>query len=183
LNRCVNNIETHAMRQELLFQPEASEFEAETLAGQIETGSGEHETGPQSLRRSRAAAGRRGAEAAVEQARDRTSLIVPWKRSNKAARSGGGGRGGKEARSEGWQMAGNAPGAGLDQAHPASRLPADRRCRGATSATARSRPTSRRSPVRESGTPGSVRGGREQSLSLPRPSLIRFLDVRRSVNC
>ncbi len=43
----------------------------------------------------RAAAGRRGAEAAAEQARSWTSLVVPVKRPNKAARSGGGGRGGK----------------------------------------------------------------------------------------
>ena len=40
-----------------------------------------------------------------------------------------------------------------------------RRCRGATSATARSRPTSGRSPVRDSRTPGSVRG----ALSNGRP--------------
>src|SRR5271165_5680397 len=45
----------------------------------------------------RAAAGRRGAEAAVEQARSRTSLVVLAKRPNKAAMSGGGGRGGKGA--------------------------------------------------------------------------------------
>src|SRR5271157_166545 len=44
-----------------------------------------------------------------------------------------------------------------DQASCTRRLPADRRC-GATSALARSRPTSGKSPVRESRTPGSVRG-------------------------
>src|SRR5208337_3572390 len=105
----------------------------------------------------RAAAGRRGAEAAVEQARSRTSLVVLAKRPNKAAMSGGGGRGGKGARSEGWQTTGDAPGAEPDQASCTRRLPADRRC-GTTSALARSRPTSGKSPVRESRTPGSVRG-------------------------
>ena len=44
-----------------------------------------------------------------------------------------------------------------EQASCTRRLPADRRC-GATSALARSRPTSGKSPVRESRTPGSVRG-------------------------
>ena len=78
--------------------------------------------------RSRAAAGRRGAEAAVEQARGRTSLVVPMKRPNKPARSGGGGRGGKGARSEGWQTTGDAPGAVPDSASDPRRLPADRRC-------------------------------------------------------
>src|SRR5271166_2960324 len=74
-------------------------------------GTWETSSGPQSLWRSRAAAGRRGAEAAVEQARSRTSLVVLVKRPNKAAMSGGGGRGGKGARSEGWQTTGDAPGA------------------------------------------------------------------------
>src|SRR5271166_5120119 len=99
----------------------------------------------------RAAAGRRGAEAAVEQARSRTSLVVLAKRPNKAATSGGGGRGGKGARSEGGQTTGDAPGAEPDQASCTRRLPADRRC-GTTSALARSRPTSGKSPVRESRT-------------------------------
>src|SRR5271166_4370636 len=54
-------------------------------------GTWETSSGPQSLWRSRAAAGRRGAEAAVEQARSRTSLVVLVKRPNKAAMSGGGG--------------------------------------------------------------------------------------------
>ena len=67
--------------------------------------------------RCRATAGRRGAEAAVEQARSRTSLVVPMKHPNKAARSGGGGRGGKGARSEGWQTVGGAPDTELEQAH------------------------------------------------------------------
>src|SRR5271165_6296654 len=83
----------------------------------------------------RAVAGRRGAEAAVEQARSRTSLVVLVKRPNKAAMSGGGGRGGKGARSEGWQTTGDAPGAEPDQASCTRRLPADRRC-GTTSALA-----------------------------------------------
>ncbi len=43
-----------------------------------------------------------------------TSLVVLAKRPNKAAMSGGGGRGGKGARSEGWQMTGDAPGAEPD---------------------------------------------------------------------
>ena len=120
-------------------------------------GTWETSSGPQSLWRSRAAAGRRGAEAAAEQARSWTSLVVPAKRPNKAAMSGGGGRGGKGARSAGWQTTGDAPGAEPDQASCTRRLPADRRC-GATSALARSRPTSGKSPVRESRTPGSVRG-------------------------
>ena len=110
-------------------------------------GTWETSSGPQSLWRSRAAAGRRGAEAAAEQARSRTSLVVLAKRPNKAAMSGGGGRGGKGARSEGWQTTGDAPGAEPDQASCTRRLPADRRC-GATSALARSRPTSGKSPVR-----------------------------------
>ena len=107
--------------------------------------------------RSRAAAGRRGADAAAEQARGRTSLVVPMKRPNKAARSGGGGRGGKGARSEGWQTTGDAPGTEPDKAYRARRLPADRPC-AEVSAPTRSRSTSGRSPVRESRTPGSVRG-------------------------
>src|SRR5271166_4565724 len=115
----------------------------------------------------RAVAGRRGAEAAVEQARSRTSLVVLVKRPNKAAMSGGGGRGGKGARSEGWQTTGDAPGAEPDQASCTRRLPADRRC-GTTSALARSRPTSDKSPVRESPHAGICAGGREKSLSLPR---------------
>src|SRR5271166_3289659 len=57
----------------------------------------------------------------------------------------------------GWQTTGDAPGAEPDQASCTRRLPADRRC-GTTSALARSRPTSGKSPVRESRTPGSVRG-------------------------
>ena len=65
-------------------------------------GTWETSSGPQSLWRSRAAAGRRGAAAAVEQVRSRTSLVVLVKRPNKTAMSGGGGRGGKGARSEGW---------------------------------------------------------------------------------
>ena len=107
--------------------------------------------------RSRAAAGRRGAEAAVEQTRSRTSLVVPAKRSNKAARSGGGGRGGKEARSEGWQTMGDAPGrsTGLGICFsPHACGSALRTC----PRLGRSRSTSGRSPVRESRTPGSVRG-------------------------
>ena len=79
-------------------------------------GTWETSSGPQSLQRSRAAAGRRGAEAAAEQARSRTSLVVPMKRPNKAAMSGGGGRGGKEARSEGWRTTGDAPDTEPDQA-------------------------------------------------------------------
>ena len=67
--------------------------------------------------RYRATAGRRGAEAAAEQARSRTSLVVPMKHPNKAARSGGGRRGGKGARSEGWQTAGCAPDTEPEQAH------------------------------------------------------------------
>jgi hypothetical protein len=108
-------------------------------------GTWETSSGPQSLWRFRAAAGRRGAEAAVEQARSRTSLVVPVKRPNKAARSGGGGRGGKGARSEGWQTTGDAPGTGPDQARRARRLPADRRCRGRVRTLVWSRPTSGRS--------------------------------------
>ena len=61
------------------------------------------------------------------------------------------------ARSEGWQTMGDAPGTGPEPASCARRLPADRRC-GVTSALARSRPTFGGSPVRESRTPGSVRG-------------------------
>ena len=121
-------------------------------------GTWETSSGPQSLRRSRAAAGRRGAEAAAEQARGRTSLVVPAKRPNKAAMSGGGGRGGKGARSEGWQTTGDAPGTGPDQA---CRAVAYRRIGAvaeAKSALVWSRPTSGKSPVRESRTPGSVRG-------------------------
>ena len=41
-------------------------------------------------------------------------------------------------------------------------------CGSALRSNLRARPTSGKSPVRESRTPGSVRGGREKSLSLPR---------------
>ncbi len=116
-------------------------------------GTWETSFGPQSLRRSRATAGRRGAEAAAEQARSRTSLVVPMKRPNKAVRSGGGGRGGKGARSEERRAATHAPGSVPDTARHRSRSPADR-----WRPNPRSRSTSGRSPVRESRTPGSVRG-------------------------
>jgi len=123
----------------------------------LSVGTWETSPGPQSLRRSRAAAGRRGAEAAVEQARSRTSLVVPMKRSNKAVRSGGGGRGGKGARSEGWRTTGDAPGAEPDKARPCPSPASGSEMRG-EARVLRSRPTSGRSPVRESRTPGSVRG-------------------------
>ncbi len=65
------------------------------------------------------------------------------KRPNKAARSGGGGRGGKGARSEGWQTAGGAPDAEPDQAHRAHRLPADRRCGAISVPAGHARPPAR----------------------------------------
>ena len=131
-------------------------------------GTWETSSGPQSLRRSRAAAGRRGAEAAAEQARGRTSLVVPAKRPNKAAMSGGGGRGGKGARSEGWQTTGDAPGTGPDQASCARRLPADRRCRGSQVRARLVTPDLRQEPGAGKPHAGICAGGREKSLSLPR---------------
>ena len=83
----------------------------------------------------------------MEQVRSRTSLVVPVKRPNKAARSGGGGRGGKEASVGGRADDGRMPGHRPGQARRAPRRqPADRGRRGSQIRDRRSRLDLRQEP-------------------------------------
>ena len=120
-------------------------------------GTWETSSGPQSLWRSRAVAGTRGV---IRQGTDEESdaLVVPTKRPNKAVMSGGGGRGGKGRgrRKRGWSRMLRAQ---YRNPHALTALPLHGSSTGRHSGPyARSRPTFGRSPVRESRTPGSVRG-------------------------
>ena len=133
-------------------------------------GTWETSSGPQSLWRSRAAAGRRGAEAAVEQARSRTSLVVLAKRPNKAAMRRrrawreGGSVGGMV---DDWRCSGRRTGLGI--------LYPSLACGSAPRSNLRARPIApdlRQEPGAGKPHAGICAGGREKSLSLPRQSVI-----------
>ena len=130
-------------------------------------GTWETSSGPQSLWRSRAAAGRRGAEAAVEQARSsdepRSTGEAPEQgrdeRRRRAWREGGSVGG----MADDWRCSGRRTGPGILYPSPA--------CGSALRSNLRARPIApdlRQEPGAGKPHAGICAGGREKSLSLPR---------------
>jgi len=129
-------------------------------------GTREASSGPQSVRDPGLRQGRRGADAGVETGEESDEPRSTCEAPEQAATSGGGGRGGMGlGRRDGrrWAML-RAQDRSKHSYPPPASGPAPRTNVGARPIM----PELRQEPVRESRTPGSVRGA-EQSLSLPRP--------------